>query len=210
MSRRPGGRGRRGHNPRGLLPAVGDEAALIRTAFTTASSPPRGKSTTARPPRGTMHSARPPRGSSLTVGRLRIDLILLRTLDFNQLVFGFILLIVSLIIVKWYPSLTTNPFLFSLATTGIFQYDVSIIFGIRNSQVFSQFAGILTPFSLLKTHFDKNRKNKIFTPPFSLLQGTSFETGHLASQNGPNRASVEIFRRLWFLQTFVHGLYYLE
>ena len=35
---------------------------------------------------------------------------------------------------------------------------------------------------------------------------TSFETGHLATQNGPNRASVEKFRCLGFLQKIVSRL----
>ena len=55
--------------------------------------------------------------------------------------------IVYLIIDKWYPSKTTNLFIFSQESTGMFQCDVSLIFGIRNSRVFSKFAGILTPFS---------------------------------------------------------------
>ena len=55
-------------------------------------------------------------------------------------------------------------------------------------------------------HFDVICKNKKFTPPFSLLLRSSFETGHLATQNGPNRASVEKFKSLCKIQEFVRRL----
>ena len=57
-------------------------------------------------------------------------------------------------------------------------------------------------------HSDVICKNKKFTPPFSVLLRTSFETGDLATQKRPSRASVEKFRRLCNLQTFVLRLYF--
>ena len=57
-------------------------------------------------------------------------------------------------------------------------------------------------------HSDVICKNKKFTPPFSLLLRTGFETGHLATQNRPNRASVEKFKSLCKIQEFVRRLYY--
>ena len=56
-------------------------------------------------------------------------------------------------------------------------------------------------------HFDVICKNKKFTPPISLLLRTSFEMGHLATQNEQNRASVEKFRSLCKIQEFVQRLY---
>ena len=49
-------------------------------------------------------------------------------------------------------------------------------------------------------------KNKKFTPPFGLLWWRGFWTIDLATQKATNPASVEKFRRLCNLQTFVLGL----